>query len=90
MKTIIGSASIIDVMLLVIDINKGIEIQTAECMILGELLKLKIIVVLNKIDVIPAAERQEKIKSKIECRQYLIQRSRRLSPRPSSRPHRKR
>jgi len=67
MKTIIGSASIIDVMLLVIDINKGIEIQTAECMILGELLKLKIIVVLNKIDVIPAAERQEKIKSKIEC-----------------------
>ena len=41
MRTIIGSASIIDMMLLIVDVNKGIEIQTAECMILGELIGLK-------------------------------------------------
>ena len=72
MKTIIGSASIIDMMLLIIDINKGIEvalllleIQTAECMILGELLGLKIIVALNKIDMIKD-DPEQKIQSKIE------------------------
>jgi selenocysteine-specific elongation factor len=65
MRTIIGSASIIDMMLLIIDINKGIEIQTAECMILGELIGLKVIVALNKIDVIKDGQK-EKIQAKVE------------------------
>lgn len=65
MKTIIGSASIIDTMLLIIDINKGIEIQTAECMILGEIIGLKVIVVLNKIDMIKE-DREEFIKNKTQ------------------------
>ena len=52
-KTIIGGAQIIDFMLLVIDINKGIETQTGECIVLGECLlnnRKQILIVLNKCD----------------------------------------
>jgi len=34
-KTIIGGASIIDMMFLVIDITKGIQTQTSECIVIG-------------------------------------------------------
>lgn len=51
-KTIIGGAQIIDIMFLVIDLTKGIQAQTAECIIIAELFMKKIIVVLNKIDTI--------------------------------------
>ena len=49
-RTIIGGAQIIDLMFLVIDINKGIQIQTAECMIIAEMFIKKLIIVLNKVD----------------------------------------
>ncbi|CAK61959.1 unnamed protein product (macronuclear) [Paramecium tetraurelia] len=49
-KTIIGGAQIIDMMFLVIDVTKGIQTQTAECLVIGEILADKLIVVLNKID----------------------------------------
>lgn len=65
MKTVIGGASIIDYMILVIDASKGIQAQTSECIVLGELLMNKLCVVLNKIDLIEAAneeERNEKVK----------------------------
>jgi len=39
-------------MLLVIDITKGIQTQTAECLIIGEITCDKMLVVLNKIDLI--------------------------------------
>ncbi|CAG0898268.1 unnamed protein product [Cyprideis torosa] len=51
-RTIIGGAQIIDVMLLVVDASKGIQTQTAECLVIGELTCSKMIVVLNKIDLI--------------------------------------
>lgn len=51
-KTIIGGAQIIDIMFLIIDITKGIQTQTAECIIIAELFMKKIIVVLNKVDMI--------------------------------------
>lgn len=35
LKTVIGGAQIIDLMFLVIDINKGIQTQTAECISIG-------------------------------------------------------
>ena len=44
-------------MILVIDVTKGIQTQTAECLVIGEILCDKIIVVLNKIDMIPEKER---------------------------------
>jgi selenocysteine-specific elongation factor len=60
-KTIIGGAQIIDMIVLVIDINKGIQTQTAECIVIGEITTEKIIVVLNKVDMIPLDSREEKV-----------------------------
>ena len=51
-RTIIGGAQIIDIMFLVIDLTKGIQAQTAECIIIAELYTKKMIVVLNKVDLI--------------------------------------
>jgi selenocysteine-specific elongation factor len=45
-------------MLLVIDITKGIQTQTAECLIIGEITCDKMLVVLNKIDLIEESQRQ--------------------------------
>lgn len=53
MKTIIGGASIIDFMMLVIDSQKLIQTQTAECIVLGEILMDKLIIALNKVDLFP-------------------------------------
>jgi len=40
-------------MMLVIDITKGIQTQTAECLVIGEVTCQKMIVVLNKTDLLP-------------------------------------
>mmetsp|Transcript_5482 Transcript_5482/g.8559 ORF Transcript_5482/g.8559 Transcript_5482/m.8559 type:complete len:140 (+) Transcript_5482:397-816(+) len=53
MKTIIGGASIIDFMMLVIDSQKLIQTQTAECIVLAEILMDKLIIGLNKVDLFP-------------------------------------
>ena len=53
----LGGAQIIDMMMLVVDIVKGIQTQTAECLIIGEILCNKMIVVLNKIDLIEEKKR---------------------------------
>jgi len=66
-KTIIGGAQIIDRMLLVVDVTKGMQNQTAECLIIGEILTPDLVVVLNKIDLIPEAERAAKLE---EVRAY--------------------
>lgn len=60
-RTIIGGAQIIDMMLLVIDANKGIQTQTAESIVIGEITTDKMIIVLNKIDTIPIEEREAKL-----------------------------
>lgn len=60
-RTIIGGAQIIDMIVLVVDINKGIQTQTAECIVIGEITTDSMIIVLNKVDLIPIEERQEKI-----------------------------
>lgn len=60
-RTIIGGAQIIDMMLLVVDVNKGIQTQTAECIVIGEITTDKMVIVLNKIDLLPEEEREEKI-----------------------------
>jgi len=60
-RTIIGGAQIIDMMLLVIDVNKGIQTQTAECIVIGEILTDHLVIALNKVDLIPEAQRAQKI-----------------------------
>eukprot|EP01036_Dinobryon_divergens_P000934 gene934-1221_t len=60
-RTIIGGAQIIDAIVLVIDINKGIQTQTAECIVLGEITTNNMIIVLNKADLVPEEERAARI-----------------------------
>lgn len=48
-------------MLLVVDAQKGIQTQTAECLIIGELLQKKLLVVINKIDALPVEQRETKL-----------------------------
>ncbi|XP_064649469.1 selenocysteine-specific elongation factor-like isoform X2 [Lineus longissimus] len=51
------SAQIIDLMMLVVDVTKGMQTQTAECLVIGEITCDKMIVVLNKVDMLPEAKR---------------------------------
>lgn len=60
-RTVIGGAQIIDMMLLVIDLTKGIQTQTAECLVIGELTAEHMIVVLNKVDLLPEPTRADKL-----------------------------
>ena len=48
-------------MMLVVDITKGIQTQTAECLVIGEITCQKMIVVLNKVDLIPAEKKEAMI-----------------------------
>ncbi|KAL4858017.1 Selenocysteine-specific elongation factor [Chlorella vulgaris] len=48
-RTIIGGAQIIDLMVLVVDASKGIQTQTAECIVIGEVAAADMVVALNKI-----------------------------------------
>ena len=56
-KTIIGGAQIIDMMMLIVDVTKGMQTQTAECLVIGEILCEKLVVVLNKIDLLKEEKR---------------------------------
>ncbi|CAG5981587.1 unnamed protein product [Menidia menidia] len=60
-RTIIGGAQIIDLMILVVDVVKGVQTQTAECLLIGELTCPRMVVVLNKIDLLPPNKRQSSI-----------------------------
>ncbi|KAL4656006.1 selenocysteine-specific elongation factor isoform X1 [Arapaima gigas] len=60
-RTIIGGAQIIDLMLLVVDVVKGMQTQTAECLLIGELTCPRMVVVLNKIDLLAPEKRQATI-----------------------------
>ncbi|KAL7677492.1 hypothetical protein ACOME3_003730 [Neoechinorhynchus agilis] len=71
-RTVIGGAQIIDIMILVIDSVKGFQTQTGECMVIGEIVSIKrLIVALNKVDlcdetVVDMMER--KVRSMLEKR----------------------
>ena len=69
-KTIIGGAQIIDMMVLVIDVNKGIQTQTAECIVIGEMLATNLTIVLNKCDLINGSD-EEKAKFLDKMRKKL-------------------
>ncbi|KAI6661040.1 hypothetical protein LOD99_13762 [Oopsacas minuta] len=56
-RTIIGGAQIIDMMILVLDITKGIQTQTAECLVICRITQRKLLVVLNKVDMLEESKR---------------------------------
>ncbi|KAK3861416.1 hypothetical protein Pcinc_032609 [Petrolisthes cinctipes] len=66
-RTIIGGAQIIDAMMLVVDVMKGIQTQTAECLVIGEILCDHLLIVLNKIDLVPE-EKQTQVIEKMTKR----------------------
>lgn len=49
-------------MILVIDAQKGIQTQTAECIVIGELLERKLIVVVNKVDLLVSNQKAAQLK----------------------------
>lgn len=59
-RTIMGGAQIIDFMLLVIDSTKGVQTQTAECLVIGELTVNNLVVALNKVDMFEEGEKDPK------------------------------
>lgn len=48
-------------MLLIVDITKGFQTQTAECLIIAEIMQKPIMIVMNKVDLIPKKNRQSTI-----------------------------
>ena len=54
-------------MVLVVDIIKGMQTQTAECLVIGEIVCEKMLVVLNKIDLIPKEKRKVRALMVIEA-----------------------
>ncbi len=49
-RAVLGAAQIVDLALLVVDVTKGVQTQTAECIVVAEVCIDKMIVVLNKVD----------------------------------------
>ena len=61
LRSIIGGSSIIDCMLLVIDAQRGIQTQTAECLVLGEMLVQRLLVCVNKADLLTSDEQRSRL-----------------------------
>lgn len=56
-----SGAQIIDMALMVIDVQKGIQTQTAEGLVIAQITVDEMVVVLNKIDAFPVEVREQKI-----------------------------
>jgi selenocysteine-specific elongation factor len=57
-------------MILVVDVTKGMQTQTAECLVIGEVTCRKMIVVLNKTDLLPEGK-QATLIDKVTEHTYL-------------------
>ncbi|KAG4070172.1 hypothetical protein HA402_003862 [Bradysia odoriphaga] len=60
-RTVIGGSQIMDMFVLVVDITKGIQTQTAECLVIGGLTCDRMIVALNKTDLLDVDKRDKMI-----------------------------
>ena len=74
-RTMIGGASIIDMMILVVDAAKGVQAQTIESLVVGEITAERLVVVLNKIDTIPENDRAERLEEAEAKIRKLLRRS---------------
>ena len=59
-RTVLCGAQIIDLIVLVVDGTKGIQAQTAECLIVAEIMTERLVFVVNKIDLWNEEDRQSK------------------------------
>uniref|UniRef100_G1KXB6 Eukaryotic elongation factor, selenocysteine-tRNA specific n=1 Tax=Anolis carolinensis TaxID=28377 RepID=G1KXB6_ANOCA len=60
-------------MMLVIDVTKGMQTQSAECLVIGQIACQKMIVVLNKIDLLPESKRQAAIEKMTKKMQKTLE-----------------
>ena len=81
-RTVVGGVQIMDVVALVVDAGKGMQSQTAECLVLAECLEVDLIVVLNKVDLLGGNESEggkkaveEERKRKIEIMKKRIRKT---------------
>ena len=51
-RTVIGGSQIMDLCMLILDVQKGFQAQTVECLIIAEVVTSTLIIVVNKIDLI--------------------------------------
>ena len=79
-RTIIGGAQIIDVVLLVVDAYKGWQAQTTECLVLAELTAPHLVVALNKIDMFPVEEREARLEEAKQKVRERLRHSRKFDP----------
>lgn len=49
-RMVVGAANIIDIVLLIVDAVKGVQAQTAECLVLAEMICDDVIICVNKVD----------------------------------------
>ncbi|XP_043563518.1 selenocysteine-specific elongation factor isoform X2 [Chiloscyllium plagiosum] len=75
-RTIIGGSQIIDLMMLVIDVTKGMQTQSAECLVIGEITCSRLVVILNKIDLLPEAKKQAAIDKMTKKMQKTLENTR--------------
>ncbi|KAJ5079262.1 selenocysteine-specific elongation factor [Anaeramoeba ignava] len=75
-RTVVGGSQIIDMAIMVIDITKGIQTQTAEDFIIASIWTNKMVIVLNKTDLLP----EEKLKKRIELLEKHIKKALSDSP----------
>ncbi|XP_054443460.1 selenocysteine-specific elongation factor isoform X2 [Pteronotus mesoamericanus] len=66
-------AQIIDLMMLVIDVTKGMQTQSAECLVIGQIACQKLIVVLNKVDLLAEGKRQAAIDKMVKKMQKTLE-----------------
>ena len=74
-RTIIGGAQIIDMMLLVIDVTKGIQTQTAECLVIGEIICTKMMVIINKLDLLDQSKRDQTVEKMMKKLRVTFQKT---------------
>nr|XP_033781957.1 selenocysteine-specific elongation factor isoform X2 [Geotrypetes seraphini]XP_033781958.1 selenocysteine-specific elongation factor isoform X2 [Geotrypetes seraphini] len=60
-------------MMLVIDVTKGMQTQSAECLVIGEIACQKMVVVLNKIDLLAEGKRQAAIEKMTKKMQKTLE-----------------
>ncbi|KFD61592.1 hypothetical protein M514_04173 [Trichuris suis] len=61
-RTVIGCSQIVDMVFLIVDIQKGIQPQTADCIVLANITcPSKMLIALNKVDTLPAEDRSNVI-----------------------------
>ncbi|KAA0185268.1 Selenocysteine-specific elongation factor [Fasciolopsis buskii] len=60
-RTVLCGSQIIDIMLLVVDVTKGFQTQTSECLVIGAITCEQMVVVLNKCDLLPENTREQQI-----------------------------